>query len=121
MTIPKKNSHLKRSRLQERNAASRLGGSINSGSGNQWRRKNDVRTETESVELKTTTYDSYRVTAEEIDKMVKNALLDGARMGWLEIEFINRGVQAVVLDAADFYAMRHELHELREKVSGDSP
>lgn len=117
--LPTKNEHIKRSRLQEKRAAARLGGSVNSGSGNQWRRKNDVRTETESVELKTTTHDSYRVTAAEIDTMVKNALLDGARMGWLEVEFVNRGVQAVILDAADFYAMRHELHELREKVSGE--
>lgn len=117
MSIPKKNEHLKRSRLQERRAAANLGGSVNSGSGNQWRRKNDVRTEIESVELKTTTKDSYSLKAVDISTMVKNALLDGARLGWLEIEFANRGVQAVVLDAADFYAMRHELHELREKVN----
>lgn len=118
--LPTKNEHLKRSRLQEKSAAARLGGSVNSGSGNQWRRKNDVRTEKESVELKTTTKDSFTLKAADIDKMVKNALLDGARMGWLEIEFANRGVQAVILDAADFYQMRYELYKLREKVLGES-
>lgn len=119
MTIPKKNSHLKRSRLQERNAASRLGGSINSGSGNQWRRKNDVRTDKESVELKTTTKDSYSLRAEDLHKVVANALIDGARLGWLEIEFANRGVTAVILDADDFYAIRRELYELKEEKNNE--
>lgn len=118
--LPKKNEHLKRSRLQERRTASRIGGSVNAGSGNQWHTKNDVRNPKESVELKTTTKDGYRITAEEIHKMVTNALIDGARMGWLEVEFANRGTTAVIMDADDFYAMRHELHELREKGSSDN-
>lgn len=119
MSIPKKNEHLKRSRLQERRVAANLGGSVNAGSGNQWRRKNDVRTEHESIELKTTTKDSYRLTALDIHKMTLNALMDGQRLGWLEIEFATRGVTAVVLDKDDFYAMRDELIRLRETGSSD--
>jgi hypothetical protein len=115
--IPKKNEHLKRSRLQERRGASKIGGNTTPGSGNQWHSKNDVKTPDESVELKTTTKDSYRLMPEEIHKVVTNALLDGNRLGWLEIEFANRGTTVVVLDADDFYALRHELHELREKCS----
>ena len=119
MPIPKRNEHLKRSRLQEKRAAARIGGSINSGSGNQWRRKNDVRTEHESIELKTTTKDSYKLTAVDVHKMTLNALMDGQRLGWLEIDFANRGISAVVLDRDDFYALRDELIYLREKVYGE--
>lgn len=65
-----------------------------------------MRTETESVELKTTTKDSYSVKASELAEMYRNALLDGARISWLEIEFANRGITAVVMLKDDFLTMR---------------
>jgi len=105
MPIPKRNEHLKRSRLQEVRAARQYGGSVNSGSGNQWRRKNDVRTTEESIELKTTTKHSYSLKAAEIATALKNALLDD-RMMVFEIEFADDGITCVVLDKSDYLTLR---------------
>lgn len=48
------NAALRASRRQERRGAARYDGSVNSGSGNGWLRKNDVRTDTLSIEYKHT-------------------------------------------------------------------
>ena len=71
-----------RSRKQEDRAAKRLGGTRNSGSGNGPYRKNDVRTETESLEYKTTLKNSFRLTNAELLKAEQYALLDGREMAF---------------------------------------
>lgn len=107
MSLPKRNEHLKRSRLQERRGAAEYGGTVNSGSGNQWKRKNDVRTDDLSIEFKTTTKASYGIKAAELDRAYKNALLDGRNM-WFEIEFANDGVTCVIMMKDDAVAMREK-------------
>lgn len=105
MSLPKKNEHHKRSRLQERHGARDYGGTQNSGSGNGWVRKADVRTDNELIELKTTTKDSYRLTASDLQKLWDYALIDG-RTPIFEIDFADRGVTCVILDKNDYLAMR---------------
>lgn len=68
---------LRDSRKQEARLASHFGGRRTPGSGNQWDRKNDVRTETRSFELKTTSKKQYTLKAEELETGERNALLDG--------------------------------------------
>lgn len=105
MPLPKKNEHSKRSKLQERRGATDYDGSRNSGSGNGWVRKADVRTENELIEFKTTSKGSYILTASELRKLWDYALIDG-RLPIFEIEFANSGVSCVVLDKNDYMAMR---------------
>lgn len=65
---------------QEKASAKANGGTVNSGSGNGWKRKNDVRTPEESIECKTTTKKSFSLKLEDLLLAEKNALLDGRRM-----------------------------------------
>lgn len=123
--LPKKNSNLKRSRLQERNAARQYGGRISPGSGNQWHSKNDVKTPEDSIELKTTTKHSFSLKAVDLEKAWKNALLDG-RNAIFEIEFAEDGITCVVLDKSDYLFLRdlvtnltNKIEEMEEKVFGE--
>lgn len=107
--LPTKNSNLKRSRLQERNAARQYGGRISPGSGNQWHTKNDVRTANESIELKTTLKHSYSLKAAELERANKNAILDGRIMAF-EIEFADDGVTCVVMMKDDYISLREKAY-----------
>jgi len=66
----------RRSRRQEDNAAKRLGGTRNAGSGNL-SRKNDVRTDRLSVELKWTGKRQITVKADDLTKGEKHAMREG--------------------------------------------
>lgn len=68
---------LRGSRDQEKRLAASFGGRRTPGSGNQWDRKNDVRTPDLSIEAKTTTKGQYILKAKELEMGEKNALLDG--------------------------------------------
>lgn len=70
----------KLSRKQEKDTAQRYGGQLNPGSGNGTHRKNDVRTDSTSIECKITTKDSYRLTLPDLEKAEFNALLDNRSM-----------------------------------------
>lgn len=105
LSLPKKNEHLKRSRIQERRESSRYGGTQNSGSGNGWIRKADVRTDTELIEFKTTSKSSYALKSSELRKLWDQALLDG-RTPVFEIEYAQDGVTCVILDKNDYMALR---------------
>lgn len=105
MPLPTRSEHQKRSKLQERRGARDYAGTQNSGSGNGWVRKADIRTEFETVEFKTTSKGSFILRAAELDKLFKFALLDGRRPVF-EIEFANDGVTCVILDKNDYMAMR---------------
>ncbi|MGW0065359.1 hypothetical protein ACWDTT_36300 [Streptosporangium sandarakinum] len=69
----------KASRRQEDKRAAAIGGTRNSGSGNQPYRKNDVRNDRESWELKYTTAKQFSLKLSELLEAEKQALLDGGR------------------------------------------
>ncbi|MDJ0463168.1 hypothetical protein [Streptomyces sp. H27-C3] len=73
-------SPLKRSQDQEKKLADRYDGTVNSGSGNGWIHKNDVRSERFSFEAKTTEKKSYSLKVDELIKAEKNALISGREM-----------------------------------------
>lgn len=77
------NAALRASRRQERRGAARYDGSVNSGSGNGWLRKNDVRTDTLSIEYKHTGAASYRLVAAELATAERNAVADGREMAFI--------------------------------------
>lgn len=68
------------SRKQEARGAKIFGGTVNSGSGNGWKRKNDVRTPDYSIEYKVTAKASYTLKAADLITAEKYALLDGRTM-----------------------------------------
>lgn len=80
------------------------GGSLNSGSGNGWIRKADVRNKEELFEFKVTGQDSYRITVGELAKFWNQALIDN-RIPVFEIEFSDR-LTCVILDKDDYLTMR---------------
>lgn len=112
MPLPKANEGQKRSKIQERRAASRYGGTQNSGSGNGWIRKADVRTDKELIELKTTSKSSYALKSSDLRKLWDQALLDG-RDPVFEVEFAQDGVTCVVLEKNDYMVMREIVHRFR--------
>ncbi|MFI6512944.1 hypothetical protein ACIBCT_35545 [Streptosporangium sp. NPDC050855] len=79
----------KASQSQEKSTAKKWGGTQNSGSGNGWVRKNDVRSARFSIECKTTSAASYRLTDKELREAEKIALLDGRTM-MFQIEMCGR-------------------------------
>lgn len=98
----------KASRRQETRVAKRFGGQVTPGSGNQWARKNDVRTPTTSFEMKYTGKSQYTLKASELEAGEKHALLDG-RDFVFGIEMSGRNW--IVLSEDDYEALvEHERH-----------
>lgn len=100
---------LRRSRKQEKRVARSLGGTVNPGSGNG-ARKNDVWTDTESVELKSTRAKSYSLKLDELGAAWIHAVSDNRRMAF-GIEFVirERGIiptRYVVLTEDDYLELR---------------
>lgn len=93
---------LRRSQAQEKRGASAFGGTTNSGSGNGWVRKNDVRTPEYSIEFKTTKSKQYALKVTELLGAEKHALLDGRTM-LFGIEMGGRNW--IVLAEEDFLAL----------------
>lgn len=100
-------SSLKKSQRQERSTASRYGGSVNSGSGNGWLRKNDVRTDEVSLEMKYTDAKSYSLKVEDLKKAERYALIDGREMAF-GISF--SGLEFVVIPEEYYHRLYHSLH-----------
>jgi hypothetical protein len=96
------------SQRQERNAAKRLGGTQNAGSGSGWIRKNDIRTKDTSWELKTTSKKSFSLRLDELLVAERNATVDGRVMIW-GLEFQDRRwAPYVVLLESDFLEMCYQ-------------
>lgn len=76
MPVPRR---IKRSRQQEGRIAKDMGGRVTPGSGNGWATKNDVKTDTLSVEIKYTDAKSYSLKHADLQKAERQALLDGGR------------------------------------------
>lgn len=95
----------KDSQRQERLLANRLGGTVNSGSGNGWIRKGDVRTEEELFELKITSAKSYSLKDAELEKNYNQALIDG-RIPIFLVEFKISGNSWVIMSKDDYITLR---------------
>lgn len=96
---------LKDSQRQEKALALMRGGSVNSGSGNGWIRKGDVRTPDELWELKITSAKSYSLKDAELQKNIENALVDG-RIPIFLVEFKSNGNRYVIMDENDYIDLR---------------
>lgn len=96
------------SKKQEKGIAKDWDGSVNSGSGNGWIRKSDVRTETELVEAKITSAKSYSLKYAELRKLEEQALMDG-RIPIFLVEFLSYGQAYVVLMKEDYEEMRNRI------------
>lgn len=110
------------SQRQEINIAKRYSGTTNAGSGNGWVRKNDVRTEEESIECKITSKGSYTLKVSELIQAEQNALLDDRVMLFI-IEFASNNRRYVVIDETDFMELRNgaqaEVSSTRELGAGE--
>lgn len=99
---------IKDSQRQEKALAKKLvGASVNSGSGNGWVRKGDVRTPEELWELKITSAKSYSLKDAELTKHVNQALIDG-RIPVFLVEFKSNGNKWVILSQDDYLTLREE-------------
>lgn len=97
---------VKDSQRQEKALSRSLtGGSVNSGSGNGWIRKGDVRTPEELWELKITSAKSFSLKDADLEKNTEYALLDG-RIPIFMIEFKSSGNSWVVLSKDDYLDLR---------------
>lgn len=97
----------KDSQRQEKLLARNLGGTVNAGSGNQWLRKGDVRTDDELFELKITSAKSYSLKDAELEKLTNQALVDG-RIPIFMVEFKTTGNAWVIMSKDDYLEMRGE-------------
>jgi hypothetical protein len=77
------NEHLKRSRVQEKRLAKEAGGYVNPRSGAGDWHKNDIRTESLSIEAKTTSKSQYSLKNLDLLLAEKNALLAGRDMAFI--------------------------------------
>lgn len=97
---------IRRSQKQEREWARLLDGRTTPGSGNTWSRKNDVRSERWSVELKTTKAMQFTLKHAELAQAELHALMDGREFAF-GIEMGN-GRSWVVMSLADWQRMRED-------------
>ena len=98
---------LRDSQRQEKALGRLVGGSVNSGSGNGWIRKGDVRTEEELFELKITSSKSYSLKDAELEKLTNQALVDG-RIPIFMVEFKTTGNAWVIMSKDDYLTLREE-------------
>lgn len=101
-------SSRKRSQQQEKAAARRFGGTVNAASGALPVRKNDVRTPTESIELKTTKAKSFTLKYTDLVTAWMHAVRD-SRTVLFGIQFENDSIgpkRWVVMTEDDYLAMR---------------
>lgn len=102
------------SRKQEERYAKDYGGRRAPGSGNGVWVKNDVRTETESWELKTTSKRQYILKHDELIKAEKHALVDGRAMRF-GLEMCER--DWVLMSKEDYDEREAKIAELEKKVA----
>lgn len=103
-----KSEGLKQSQAHERRLAKKVGGKVNAGSGAFWTRKGDVRSDKLLIEHKYTGNKSFTLNASVLDKIEKEAIMDG-RMPVLGISLGNRNWCMITED---------DLFELMEKALG---
>jgi hypothetical protein len=69
-----------RSQQQEKQTAERFGGRVTPGSGNGWLRKNDVRSDTVSFEMKYTDAQQFTLKIADLEQAEGHAIRDGREM-----------------------------------------
>lgn len=97
--MPKPKS-LKRSQQQEKSTADRFGGRVTPGSGNGWMRKNDVRSDDVSFEMKYTDAKQFALKVADLTKAEEHAIRDGREM----VFGISFSGERFVLITEDYYA-----------------
>lgn len=98
----------KQSKKHEDRLAKVVGGSRNAASGAFWSRKGDVRSDDLLIEHKWTGKKQVTVKSDVLEKIVKEAILDG-RMPVLGFHL--NGENYIMLDENDFLEMRQKLQE----------
>ncbi len=98
----------KNSKKHENRLAKVIGGSRNAASGAFWSRKGDVRSSDLLIEHKWTGKTQFTVKAKELEKIVKEAILDGRTP---VLGFHLNGENYVLLDENDFLELRQNLQE----------
>lgn len=111
---------IKDSQRQEKLLARNLKGSVNSGSGNGWLRKGDVRTDDELFELKITSAKSYSLKDAELEKLTNQALVDG-RMPVFMVQFKTTGNEWVIMSKDDYLTLRTDASVGNEVTHNESP
>jgi hypothetical protein len=106
---------VKDSQRQEKALAHLSGGTVNSGSGNGWVRKGDVRTEKELWELKITDKKSYALKDADLEKNSNQALVDG-RIPIFLVEFKTTGNEWIILSKDDYLELRE-----RAEIGNETP
>ena len=109
----------KDSQKQESRLAKQLGGTRNSGSGNGWIRKSDIRSDDLLVEAKITSGKSFSIKDDELIKNISYAIVDG-RMPIFLVEFKTTGNSYVILTEDDFLDLRERAqsgHEITDNIS----
>lgn len=109
----------KDSQKQEKHLARELNGTVNAGSGNQWLRKGDVRTEDELFELKITDAKSYSLKDAELEKLTNQALVDG-RMPIFMVQFKTTGNEWVIMSKDDYLTLRMDASIGNETANNES-
>lgn len=98
---------LNKSQAQEKRLAKAYGGQTNSGSGNGWLRKNDVRTDDLSIEAKYTDAKQFTLKNADLIKAEQYGLIDGRDSVFI-ISFSGRDEWAVI--------RQEEYHEYRQQA-----
>ena len=98
----------KESQKHEKRLAKKIGGSVNVRSGGFWSRKGDVRSDDLLIEHKYTGKKSFSVKADVLEKITREAILDG-RMPVLGIHL--NGENYVILLEDDFLEIRDKLKD----------
>lgn len=98
----------KQSRKHEDRLAKKIGGSRNAASGAFWSRKGDVRSDDLLIEHKWTGKTQFTVKAVELEKIVKEAILD-SRMPVLGFHL--NGENYVMLQEDDYLELRQRVQE----------
>ena len=105
---------LSKSQAQEKRLAKTFGGQTNSGSGNGWIRKNDVRTDDLSIEAKYTDAKQFTLKNADLITAEKYALIDG-RDSVFMISFSGRDEWAVIRseEFEQYRNLKQELADLK--------
>ena len=98
----------KESQKHEKRLAKKIGGSVNSRSGAFWPRKGDVRSDDLLIEHKYTGKKSFSVKADVLEKITREAILEG-RMPVLGVHL--NGENYVILLEDDFLEIRDKLKD----------
>jgi len=104
---------LKQSQKQEKRLAKAYGGGVTPGSGNGWVHKNDVKTDTLSIEAKYTDAKSFSLKLADLLKAEKYALIDG-RDVIFTVSF--SGEEFAILREEDYRDLHMQLKVIRAQL-----